>query len=86
MSALPREINVEIRELVVHGDSRPQLIAAALQGELTRLLSDRVPAQVATPGPRAEHSSERQPHLATGASASAIGTTAAQVIYQRLGR
>ena len=86
MSALPREINVEISELVVHGDSRPQLIAAALQGELIRLLSDRVPAQVQTPGRLVEHASERNAHLAPGAGAPAIGRAAAQVIYQRLGR
>lgn len=86
MSALPREINVEIKELVVHGDSRRQMIAAALQGELTRLLSDRVPAQMQTPSRLVEHASERQAHLAPGAGAPAIGTAAAQVIYQRLGQ
>ena len=85
---VPRAIELHIDDLVLHGFSPADRlrIAAALEGELARLFTERGLPQGLTGGAEREAinaGSFAQGHLATPAS---IGGQAARAVYQGLGR
>lgn len=80
----PSRVEVTIDELVLHGfvPGDRYAIAEALQGELTRLLSEQGVPAAYMQGGEVERVDGGSFALAPGAKGSSVGTQAAQAVFE----